>query len=70
MHKALESATTDPMSLLDETTAEYYRQHPLRKGRSMPVPDWLPAFMAVVERKLSRKIDRLLPVADKAEHDG
>ena len=56
------------MPLIDDVTAEYHRQYPAREGRPAWYPDWLPAFLAVVEKKLSAKIDRL-PTAWAEETD-
>ena len=55
------------MSLIDEVTDEFRRQYPARDLRPVPYPDWLPAFLVVVERKLARKLDRLIPISDEAD---
>lgn len=45
--------------LLDEITEEYHKEHPLRIGRPVYYPDWLPALLQVLEARLEGKIDRL-----------
>ena len=57
------------MTLLDDLTAEYHRQFPDREGRPIFYPDWLPALLIVLDRRLARKLDRLLPVENKASPD-
>jgi hypothetical protein len=51
------------MPLIDEVTAEYRRQHPTRQGRPVPFTEVEVALLAVLDRKLAGKLDRLLPKA-------
>jgi hypothetical protein len=49
------------MPLMDEFVSEYYRQNPLRTGRPIHYPDWLPGLLRVMETRLAGKIDKLPP---------
>jgi hypothetical protein len=49
------------MPLIDEITDEYYRQYPHRVGNGISYPDWLPALLAVLEKRLEDKQDKAKP---------